>query len=274
MKSILVLVLSAVLTSCTTLSPSTSESRERYDQHVLSQISDFIQQRGSKEAKPVVVFDLDDTLFDARTRNLPIFKELAADQDFAATFPDAAKKLAALTLPDVHYDVRHTLKAVDIQDEAAIKRVSEFWAQEFFSHRCADDAPLPGAATLVNQYASKGAVIVYLSGRDVPRMQACSRQSLKAKGFPTGKKTTHLILKPDPKGNDLEFKRQAFEAIDKLGDVVAVFENEPRNLNAMGEHFPRAVLVFVDSRHSTAPDQPTSEAHWIRDFFPGAPPEN
>ncbi|MBY0370711.1 haloacid dehalogenase-like hydrolase [bacterium] len=265
-------LLALLLTHCAGPGPTVSERSNRYDPHVLNQVSDFIRTQDPKKGKAVVVFDLDDTLFDARSRTLPILRELSLENDFKATYPQAAARLSAATLNDMRYDVRNILKGLGLDDEALVKRVTDYWLAKFFSSRCENDEPLAGAADLVNQYAKLGATVVYLSGRDTPRMGTCSEKSLKKRGFPFGKKT-RLVLKPDGKMDDLAFKRQAMETIEKLGQVIAVFENEPRNLNALGEHFPKAVLVFIDTQHSSAPDSPTAEAHWVKDFIPGPPPE-
>jgi len=262
-----------LLVSCTAPGPSVTERPDRHEPHVLNQVADFIRTHDPKRGKPVVVFDLDDTLFDARSRTLPILKELSLEPDFQKEFPQAATRLASATLADMAYEVRHTLKNLGLDDEALVKRATDYWNPKFFSQRCEDDEALPGAADLTSAYAKHGAVIVYLSGRDIPRMRDCSLKSLRKSGMPLGKKT-QLILKPNKDLEDLAFKRAAFESIDKLGTVIAVFENEPRNLNALGERFPKAVLVYLDTRHSSAPDAPTAEAHWVKDFIPGPPPEN
>jgi len=73
-------------------------------------------------------------------------------------------------------------------------------------------------------------------------------------------------MKPDPKMDDLQFKRDAFAQIEHLGEVVGVFENEPANINAMADAFPGAVAVFVDTIHSPKPDVPAERVEWVRDF--------
>ena len=57
-------------------------------------------------------------------------------------------------------------------------------------------------------------------------------------------------------------------ALSAAGDpIVASFENEPRNLNALKAALPaNAISVFLDTRHSPAPDSPAPDAEWIGDF--------
>ncbi len=236
-----------------------------YEPLILDQVVEIV--RTTDRKPPVVILDLDDTLFDARSRTLPILKELAQDPVFK-DHPEASKRLNEAKTGNLHYDLDRTFAELDIDDTVALEKATAFWAPRFFSNKyCALDSALPGAVAYVNRLHKLGAQIVYLSGRDTPRMRRGTLQSLKSAGFPSGKGTT-LVLKPAKEMDDFQFKLDAFEAIGKLGMVVAAFENEPKNLNALGEAFPKAVLVFIDSRHSKSPDLPTTESHWIKDFSP------
>jgi hypothetical protein len=140
----------------------------------------------------------------------------------------------------------------------------------FTGEYCLKDRQIPGAAAYVNRLKKAGAHIAYLTGRDIPNMKAGTETNMKALGFPLGKGTT-LILKPSYNMDDLVYKKHAFAQIKKLGQVIASFENEPRNLNAMGTEFPKSILVFIDSEHSSAPDTVSEEAHWVKNFLPKAP---
>ena len=75
-----------------------------------------------------------------------------------------------------------------------------------------------------------------------------------------------LMMKPDPQIPDVDFKRDAVAGVAGLGEVVAVFENEPANLNVLLAGFPRARGVFLDTIHSTRPDQPSEAAAQVADF--------
>lgn len=250
---------------------SPSATSPAHEPLILDQVAEFVR-TADKSQPPVVVLDLDDTLFDARSRTLPILLELARDP-VMKDHPEAAKRLAMAKTEELQYELDRTFAALGIQDVVALEKAKAFWVPRFFSDKyCAMDTALPGAVAYVNRLHKLGAKIVYLSGRDVPRMQRGTLISLKKAGFPTGK-NTELVLKPTKEMDDFQFKLGIFEKIGKLGRVTAAFENEPKNLNALAEAFPKAVLVFVDTRHSKAPDVPTSEAHWVKDFSP-APETN
>ncbi len=260
------LTLSLILCWLIGCASAPTAERRLYDPLILDQVAEFVRTT-EKPQTPVVVFDLDDTIFDARSRTLPILHELAHDP-ILRDHPQAAKRLSEAKLEDLRYELDRTFSALGIEDAVALEKAKTYWAPRFFSDKyCAADTPIPGAVAYLNWLHQLGARIVYFSGRDVLRMQRGTLLSLKKSGFPTGKRT-ELVLKPRPDVDDYAFKLGAMEKIQKLGRVTAAFENEPKNLNALGEAFPKAVLVFLDTRHSQAPDVPTAEAHWVKDFFP------
>jgi hypothetical protein len=233
---------------------------------ILDQVAEQVRSTDKKN-RPVVVFDLDDTLFDGRTRTLSILHEFAANPEIAAEYPEQAEKLAKASLSDMRYDAKDAFDQLDVHEEPLLGKWKAFWNPRFFSDRyCERDDTTPGAASYVKRLIALGAHVVYLTGRDIGRMQKGTLASLKKRDLPTGRQTT-LILKPKATDDDLAFKQTAFASIAKKGQVVAVFENEPKNLNAMSEAFPKAVLVFLDTQHSKAPDAVTPEAHWVKNFL-------
>ena len=102
---------------------------------------------------------------------------------------------------------------------------------------------------------AQGAHVVYLTGRDEPNMHDCTVRSLHSNGLPLGERAT-LMLKPDKSISDVTFKEATFGNIESLGVIVAGFDNEPANINAMAKKFPAAHIVFIDTRHFKKPDRP------------------
>ena len=77
---------------------------------------------------------------------------------------------------------------------------------------------------------------------------------LKTHGLPIEVERTRLILKPKRHHDDLEFKAQAAKTIQEWGEVVASFENEPKNLIAMAAVFgPDVMNIFIESVSSDHP---------------------
>lgn len=219
--------------------------------HVMNRVL-TVRQQGRQA---VVLFDLDDTLVDTRERNIRILRELASQPAVQLAYPVESRRIMGLRTGDVRYRLPETLKGIGIVSPLIVARANEFWAARFFTDMyCAFDLPNPGAANYLQTLVRAGAKIVYLTGRDTPRMGRGTFYNLVKNGFPAAAEQAMLMMKPDPKMDDLLFKQRSFARIAPLGEVVGVFENEPANLNAMMAAFPRAIGVFLDTVHSPKPD--------------------
>jgi hypothetical protein len=152
------------------------------------------------------------------------------------------------------YLLKETLESLGITDGNIVTRAQQFWMDRFFTDdQQSHDIPISGALALVRALYEKGAIIVYLSGRDVPNMLVGVCLSLRAHGFPVGLSRTVTVLKPSFHDDDLTFKKSALAFIDGLGEVVATYDNEPANCNAFCERWPHALHVYVDSQHAPNP---------------------
>jgi hypothetical protein len=240
-----------------------------YRPQALHEVGARVEAAARAGVRPVVVFDLDDTLINSRERTARVLRDLAAVDEVGQRFPDDAEALANVTPGRVRYYLEQTFAVLGIQNPELLAKANEFWTPRFFSNDyCAKDRPVFGAVAYVNWIARLGARIVYLTGRDAPNMEPGTRYNLTHAHFPMLPGQTVLLMKPDAKMDDTEFKKGAFGAISQLGTVVGVFENEPRNINALHEAFPRAAAVFLDTVHSNKPDVPAPDVAWVRDFRP------
>lgn len=238
---------------------------------VLNSVLDQVRLVKKQGARPVVIMDLDDTLIDTGERNLRIFQEFAAQASVQRDYPADAAKISAVKLEQIKYLTDDTLNGIGVTDKAVQKLVSEFWLARFFTNAyCGLDVAILGAPAYARALERAGAKIVYLTGRDAPRMYDGTVQSLKANSFPLVGAIADLIMKPDAKMDDLTFKKDAFARIQQMGEVVAVFENEPANVNAMADAFPSAIGVFLDTKHSPKPDVPHDRIAWVKNFTPRA----
>jgi hypothetical protein len=239
-----------------------------YQSRILEQVKETVRISATEGKAPVIVFDLDDTLYDMRPRTLHIVKAFASLSETQKRYGKSASIASRATLDLMQYDPADSFQRAGFEESEAIAEGKRFWKDQFFSNAsCERDVPLPGAVAYVKQLWESGAQIVYLSGRNIPKMLDGTQKSLKKEGFPLGLRT-HLILKPRFEMDDLEFKKEAMQKIASLGKVVAAFENEPRNLNALGEAFPQSILVFLDTRHSPGAEAVTQESHWVKNYLP------
>lgn len=216
--------------------------------------------------KPVLVFDLDDTLIDTRHRKMAILKELA-EQPVADGKHGYNELLRTASLKHIKYRVKDTLAALGIFDEGFVAEAERYWRERNFTDDYIEhDLPIAGAVRFVNWLHRKGSQIIYLTGRPEPTMVKGTKINLKQLEFPLGEDVL-LMMKPDPKRPDFEFKQEVMKEIAEMGQVIAAFENEGHNLNMMAEHFPDAYMVMLDTIKSPAQPPLSDDAYVIKDYI-------
>ncbi len=237
------MLLPAGLTFAGWLTPS----KVPYHPQILQQVENSLRAVPARCTKrPVVVFDLDHTLFDSRPR---IWRIL---QEFALTLPESKKAQRELIqtskMSDISYLVTETLQRIGIRDPGTIEEGLKYWIQHFAHEgRCVQDGIIPGGPAYVKRLYEAGAYIVYLTARAKDWELLCTVESLEKSGYPIGLANTQLIMKPDPNMRAVDYKSEVFKDIDGIGCVVACFENEPKNINAMARRWPEAAHVFLDT---------------------------
>ena len=221
--------------------------------------------KAASNRAPVVVFDLDGTLLDNRPRSVAILHELADhwndDKAHVASMLRAAESHALAYLFD------ENLRNLGVSDQALIDEALAFWKDRFFTDDyLRHDLAHAGAVEFARALHDAGATIVYFTGRDLPNMALGSLASLRDLGFPIGMHGTQLILKPDPEIPDPEFKRDVTPKLERAGEVIATFENEPANANIFAELYPEAEHFLIDTQHVPDPPPLTETVHVIGDF--------
>lgn len=198
-------------------------------------------------ATPVVVFDLDGTLMDNRPRTVTILHELG--ESLKQREPQIAEKLLSAGAGDLAYLLTDSLTKLGIHRTDIVREAEIFWRERFFTdtylHR---DVEVPGAAKFACDCYDAGGILIYFTGRDLPLMGLGSFGSLRDLGFPIGVPGTELVLKPDANMPDEAFKRMSGPALSRVGNVVAIFDNEPGNCNVLGDLFPDADVVLLDTQ--------------------------
>lgn len=243
---------------------SMSMKTKPYDPDVLARILSRVASLANSTQKPSVIFDLDDTLFDTGSRTRHILAEFARTTRVMEAAPSLAARIHDLEPAKIQYSILGNLDLLGITDTDLRREGERFWWDRFFNYSHIDD-PSPGAVAYVNAIHEAGATVIYLSGRDEARMLDATKTSLRDSNMPLDGQT-QLILKPDPATDDLAFKQAVFKTMVADANVVAGFENEPRNLNLMHDLLPSAQAVFVHTRHSDHPERPYPWIAWIRDF--------
>ncbi|MDB4933716.1 MAG: hypothetical protein JWP87_688 [Labilithrix sp.] len=214
---------------------------------------------------PVVVFDLDGTLMDNRPRTLAILQELAHELKEEAH--SAAGVFAAAQAEHLAYLLGDTLQKLGVDHPELAARAEAFWKTRFFSDAyLKHDVAVHGSVEFARACYEAGASLVYFTGRDLPLMGIGSFQSLRDLGYPIGVVGTELVCKPDAKIPDELFKRTEGPKLNRVGRVVAAFDNEPANCNAFLEMNPDAEIVFVDTQHLPGAPPLDPRVHIVSDF--------
>jgi len=220
---------------------------------------------GPEHPARVVVFDLDGTLMDNRPRTRVILRELS--EELRATEPEVAAKLAAARDEDLAYLLTDTLTNLGVRRTDIVRRAEIFWRERFFiDGYLRHDVEVPGAGDFARACYDNGAVLVYFTGRDLPMMGVGSFASLRDLGFPIGVPGTELVLKPDANMPDEAFKRYGAPGLARVGDVIAIFDNEPGNCNVLAAEYPKADVVLVDTQHLPGAPALSNGVHVIADF--------
>ena len=94
-----------------------------------------------------------------------------------------------------------------------------------------------------------GAQLIFITGRP-EEMEEGTIACLKKHGMPTPGGRVHLLMKPSAQKDEDLFKRQAHNRIPSLGELIAVFDNEPTHINDYARQFPDALAFWLDTGHS------------------------
>lgn len=201
--------------------------------------------------KEAIVFDIDSTLLNNRRRNLEIFRDFGRREKI--------EKLIALKEEMIqNWLIPVTLKNAGFSKLESIQlfpKLNEFWRKAFFSpDYCHFDEPIEGASEFLSLVSKRGFNVIYCTGRHLEMAEA-TRKSLNSFGFPTEGEKIRWYFKPQQAMHDFEYKEAACKEIVSRFPIAAVFENEPKNLQMMGEVFSSAIPVLLDTDcfHPTFP---------------------
>ncbi|MDA8243971.1 MAG: hypothetical protein M0025_07620 [Elusimicrobia bacterium] len=234
----------------------------------LREVVALVEERTALRRSTIAIFDLDGTLFDNRTRTMFILREISEKFDSKCPALSAAfTRFQDLAVIDYSLDV--TLRRLRVKGPAEVRLIEQEWARRFFSDEYQKyDMPLPGAKAYVDKVHRAGATVIYLTGRDVGRMLVGTTEVLRLYGFPVGVAGTMTIVKKESAQDDELFKKEVSGYIDRLGEVVAVFENEPANSNILQARFPGAASFFVETQHRPGAPRLRPGIRRIPDFLP------
>lgn len=225
-----------------------------------------------QQTHPLVVFDLDSTLFDVSPRLEKVLIDIASEPVIQENFPNVIPHFKNIKTERRDWGFVDVLKraGVDHNHEDLFHTVKGLWTQKFFSNEYIHyDVPYQGSIEFVQKINALHIPIAYLTGRDYRRMETGSREVLQKWKFPLNDQNSQLIMKPHQGIDDALFKRDWVQDIkNKTGKSLFLFENEPVNINIIARTFPDVELVFIDSTHSrkeTPPEEIFTLIHFLMD---------
>ncbi len=188
----------------------------RFCDNVLSEIRRRV--RLDPNTRAVVVFDLDNTLFDTRCRTLAVLRAFDAEHQ--------TSYFSRLTISEIGWDGGVTAKALGLSESVAAA-VHTFWDQHFWSGSFFEhDQVMPALADLAQQAQAAGAQVYYLSGR-IDALRGPSRAQILAAGLPLNSEE-HLVLKPDLGTRTSPFKADWLLNLEESGAFVGWFATDSR----------------------------------------------
>jgi hypothetical protein len=233
--------------------------------HIFRKLQQSIDASPTK--KPMILFDVDDTLIDCRHRKHTIFMDFLKQDWVRDRWPKEADLLGKLGWRSVHYRVQDNLAFLKIAEKSFADTLTQFWFDHYFSYSyLIQDIAFPRALEFVMDCQRLGAHTVYLTARDMPAMGQATFDTLEKLGFPVRGDDIHFVLKPVLAWNDHEFKVQALDDIARMGNVIAALENELPNLNAMADRFPEAAMYWRDTLFAPDPPAPHARVETLSHF--------
>jgi phosphoglycolate phosphatase-like HAD superfamily hydrolase len=217
----------------------------------------------SRAPQGVVVFDLDSTVLDNRPRQARILSDYGRAEGLGALEAAHPERLRG-------WDPAANLRTLGLP-EAAVARHLEpfrrFWANRFFtSAYCRYDVPVAGAPGFVREVVLAGGQVAYVTGRPAEMVDGTLDAFRRAELPLPDARRIFLLMKPSTDLADAAWKDAARGEVERLGPVLAAFDNEPAHVNAYARAWPDALAVHLDTDHSPRAEPVLARVPSIADF--------
>lgn len=240
------------------------------ESEVLSMVAASVSRFKGTE-RPIVLLDLDSTLYEVAPRTLQIIQEWLPT--YSHHIPLELKMALENLVPEkVGYSLKDTLAnlgfpVVTREMETLSSHLKAFWWDRFFSSDyLLYDRPYPGAVDYANHLYDIGADLCYLTGRSELRMRKGTEANLLRDGFPFGTEGTKLLMRQEEEWTDAAHKSHQVTQLAGKGVCVASFENEPVNLVTLAKLVPQAAHIYVDTVCSDHAAEPGKNLYTIKGF--------
>ncbi len=234
--------------------PSLESCGPRYDPAALTAATEAVRRASAGGRLPVVVLDIDGTLLDPSPRMRRIFLDALRSPRAPRHAAEVAGRADALDGRRYPYSPESALDRIGATEPETRAYLLDAWRFAFLSGLyLREDVVIEGAAAHVRALWEAGALVVYLSGRIAEDMLDGTVSVLRAAAFPVGIPRTMVVLKPRSEAQaDRAWKVAQAPWLRHLGATVAIYENEPANLNALAAALEPPLAIFVDSKYAQA----------------------
>ncbi len=199
---------------------------------------------------PLVVFDLDSTLFNVSFRTQNILNDFAHEPEVIKKYPEQISSLKMIQVLAKDWGLRQALERHEVRGTITFfEDIRRYWRQHFFSNKYLKfDQPYSGAVDYVNSLFAANLRVIYLTGRDRPNMFHGTVESLRQHGFTLNDDSTELFMKP-AKGTteDEDFKSTILHDLKRDHGHVFLFDNEPVILNKILAEHPEITAIYMDT---------------------------
>ena len=231
---------------------------------VLLDIEAKVAQNAREGKTSYILSDLDETLVDSHQTRLDIFFELIKQKCPKEKFEAPCEKARGISARDVYrsangYNLQKIFKDVgfNLKDPDEKAFVEDLFAQ--LDQKLTDgyvvedrDNTWPGAVPYFRALIRSGAKVIFASNRQ-ENLKKFTEHSLDEFGL----KAEGIWLRQKGESG-IAAKTRFAESVAKLaaeskGEVIGLFENEPRNLKIWMEKNPQALGVLVAGNQSVSP---------------------
>jgi hypothetical protein len=215
---------------------------------------DWIREKSAANEAVMVVFDLDNTLFDTRARTLHAAKSF--DER------NGSQWFAKLKLEDVQLDGEKTARQVREPSipEDVIAAFSAFWGESFWTpENLRHDHEMPDTLLWAKAAQEAGADVRYLMGRTAP-FHDVSLEQLRRAGLRV--EESQLCCKPDVDVATAPFKSEILNRWSDEAPIAWFLTEGLRDLAHVQETMPTLATVMLDcsfedaSAHRISKDTP------------------
>jgi hypothetical protein len=228
-------------------------------------LGEVLRRVRARAPEGVTVFDLDSTVLDNRPRQARILAAYGRAEGLPALAGARAAQLRG-------WDLAANLRAAGLTEDEVERHVEpfgRFWAARFFTSAfCRHDVPIAGAPAFVRSVVLAGGVVAYVTGRPAEMVDGTLSAFRRAElPLPDGRRV-YLLMKPSAELADDAWKEAARGEVERLGPVVAAFDNEPAHVNAYARAWPDALVIHLDTDHSPRAIAVADGVPSIPDFSP------